>query len=240
MALRNRVYGAGKALLIAGALAATYVVFAVGSMRYALRTREVQVPDLTNRSTADASAIIGDLGLTLKVDEMRRLDPRIPAGRVIAQEPAAGSTARRPRTVRVWLSAGSRAAAAPAVTGDNQRIAEAKLSQAGIPVAKISEIRATDYPDDVVIAQEPPAKTAAASVSLLVNRTGRGVTYVMPDLIGVNGDRAAEVLRQRGFRASVVSSSPYPGMPGGIVLRQSPQPGFQITAGEPISLEVSR
>jgi eukaryotic-like serine/threonine-protein kinase len=240
MALRNRVFGAGKVVILAGALAATYLVFAVGSMRYALRSREVQVPDLTNRSTADASALIGELGLSLKVDEAKRLDPRIPAGRVLAQEPAAGSTARQQRTVRVWLSAGARSATLPGVTGDNQRLAEARLSQAGIAVAAISEIRSEDYPADAVVAQQPPAKTAAASVALLVNRANRSATYVMPDLIGVNGDRAAEALRQRGFRAALVGSTPYPGIAGGIVLRQSPQAGFQITPGEPISLEVSR
>ena len=32
----------------------------------------------------------------------------------------------------------------------------------------------------------------------------------------------------------------YPGVAPGIVIRQSPQAGFQITPGEPISLEVSR
>src|SRR5438477_9960038 len=118
MALRSRIFGAGKALILIAALVATYIVFAVGSMRYALRSREVQVPDLTNRSTADASAIISDLGLSLKVDDAKRLDPRIPAGRVLAQEPSAGSTARQQRTVRVWVSAGARSATLPAVTGD--------------------------------------------------------------------------------------------------------------------------
>jgi beta-lactam-binding protein with PASTA domain len=63
---------------------------------------------------------------------------------------------------------------------------------------------------------------------------------VMPDLIGVNGDRAAEILRNRGFRVAVVGSTPYPGVAAGIVIRQSPQGGFQIAPGEPISLEVSR
>jgi beta-lactam-binding protein with PASTA domain len=240
MALRSRVYGAGKLLILAGSLVATYVIFAVGSLQYALRSREVQVPDLTNHTTADASAMAGNLGLTLKVDDVKRLDARIPAGRVLAQEPAPGSTARQQRAVRVWLSAGSRAAAVPAVVGDNERIAQAKLSQDGIAVAAISEIRSDDYPADMVVAQQPPPKASAASVSLLVNRADRGVTYVMPDLIGVNGDRAAEALRQRGFRASVVSSSPYPGVAAGIVLRQNPQPGFQIRSGEPISLEESR
>ena len=78
------------------------------------------------------------------------------------------------------------------------------------------------------------------SVALLVNRGERGASYVMPDLIGVNGDRAADILRSRGFRVAVVGSNPYPGVAAGIVLRQSPQAGFQIGPGEPISLEVSR
>ena len=90
-----------------------------------------------------------------------------------------------------------------------------------------------------MIAQEPPARSGA-QVTLLVNRGGRGASYVMPDLIGVNGDRAAEILRARGFRVAVVGSNPYPGVAAGVVLRQSPQAGFQIGPGEPISLEVSR
>ena len=77
-------------------------------------------------------------------------------------------------------------------------------------------------------------------MALLVNRGERGASYVMPDLIGVNGDRAAEILRQRGFRVAVVGSNPYPGVAAGVVIRQSPQAGFQIGPGEPISLEVSR
>ena len=63
---------------------------------------------------------------------------------------------------------------------------------------------------------------------------------MMPDLIGVNGERAADVLRSRGFRVAVVGDQPYPGVPAGVVLRQQPQAGFQISPGEPISLEVSR
>jgi beta-lactam-binding protein with PASTA domain len=62
----------------------------------------------------------------------------------------------------------------------------------------------------------------------------------MPDLIGVNGTTAAEILRTQGFRITVVGDHPYPGLPSGVVLRQSPNTGFQIAPGEPISLEVSR
>jgi beta-lactam-binding protein with PASTA domain len=77
-------------------------------------------------------------------------------------------------------------------------------------------------------------------VSLLVNRGEAATVYVMPDLIGVNGYRAADVLRASGFRVAVVAQNPYPGVPSGVVIRQSPQGGFQVTAADTISLEVSR
>src|SRR5205085_2604823 len=158
--LKTRVWGAGKLVVLGGALLATYVLFAAASMRLALRAREVQVPDLTNHTANEATAMATNLGLTVKVDDTRRPDPKIAAGRVIGQN--------------------------------------------------------------------PPPKSPAAGVALLVNRGERGLSYVMPDLIGVNGDRAAEILRSRGFRVAVVGSTPYPGVAAGIVIRQSPQGGFQI------------
>jgi serine/threonine-protein kinase len=240
MALRTRVWSAGKLLLLGGALLGTYVLFAAASMRIALRAREVQVPNLTNRTANDAQAVASRVGLALKVDDMRRPDPKVPVGNVVAQDPPPGTASRPERSVRVWLSAGAHATQVPALTGESDRAAQLRLAQDGLEVAAVSEIRSTTYPADIVVAQEPPAKTAASRVALLVNRSEQAVNYVMPDLIGVNGERAAEILRGHGFRVAVVGSTPYPGVAAGVVLRQSPQAGFQIAPGEPISIEVSR
>jgi beta-lactam-binding protein with PASTA domain len=240
MPFGTRMWSAGKILLLATALVATYLLFAAASMRLALRAREVQVPDFTNLTANEATTAASDLGLTLRVDPATRIDAKVGAGRVLAQDPVAGVTARTQRSVKVWLSAGQRAATVPALTGETERTAQLRLDQDGLALAGIAEIRSGDYPSDVVVAQEPPAKSGAASVALLVNRGERGASYVMPDLIGVNGDRAADMLRGHGFRVAVVGSNPYPGVAAGIVLRQNPQAGFQIAPGEPISLEVSR
>jgi len=240
MALKTRVWGAGKILLLTGALAATYLIFAFGSMRLALKTREVDVPDLTNRSANEATAIANGMGLAVRVDDTRRPDPKVAAGRVLAQDPAAGSISRGQRSIRVWLSSGVRAAIVPPLVGETERAAGLRVAQDGLTLDGVAEIRSPDYPPDVVVAQMPPAKTATERVSLLVNRGEHGASYVMPDLIGVNGDRAGEILRGHGFRVAVVASNPYPGVAAGIVLRQSPQGGFRIAPGEPISLEVSR
>jgi serine/threonine-protein kinase len=240
MALKTRVWGAGKFVLIGGALLLTYVLFAAAAMRVALKTREVSVPALTGKSVNDATALLAEAGLNLKIEEARRADPKVPAGQILAQEPQPGIRTRRERSVKVWVSSGPRATIVPALLGESERTAQLRLQQDGLEVAGMAEVRSAEYPSDAVIAQTPPPKSNAPRVALLVNRAERGATYVMPDLIGVNGDRAADLLRARAFRVTVVGDHPYPGVPAGIVLRQNPQAGFQIAPGEPISLEVSR
>jgi eukaryotic-like serine/threonine-protein kinase len=240
MALKTRVWSAGKLLVLVGALFLTYVVSAAIGMRIALKTREVQVPALAGKTVNEATALLTETGLNLKVEEGRRLDPKVPAGQIVIQDPASGVRTRRERSVKVWVSAGPRSSSIPALSGESERTAQLRLQQEGLALGSVAEIRSADYPAGTIVAQFPAPKTSAAQVALLVNRGERGVRYVMPDLIGVDGSRAAEILRARGFRATVVGDHPYPGVAPGIVLRQSPQAGFQIAPGEPISIEVSK
>lgn len=240
MALTTRVWSAGKLLLLGSALLLTYVLFAAAAMRVALKTREVVVPTLGGKTVNQATAQLFEAGLNLKVEEGKRVDPKVPAGQILAQEPQAGVRTRRQRSVKVWVSAGPRPTIVPALIGESERTAHLRLQQEGLELAGMAEVRSADYPAGAVIAQTPGPKSNAPRVALLVNRGEHGATYVMPDLIGVNGDRAADLLRTRGFRVAVVGDHPYPGVPGGVVIRQNPQAGFQIAPGETISLEVSR
>jgi eukaryotic-like serine/threonine-protein kinase len=243
MALSTRVWGAGKRVLLAGGLVLTYLIFAAAAMRLAIKTRDVVVPQVTGKSVPQASAMLAPAGLNLKVEETRRVDASVPAGTIVSQDPQAGVKTRRERSVKVWVSAGPRATSVPALLGESERTAQMRAQQEGLQLASVAEIRSSDYTAGTVVAQNPSPKIAMPSggrMTLLVNRGERGETYVMPDLIGVNGDRAADLLRSRGFRVSVVGDHPYPGVPAGIVLRQSPQGGFQFGSGDPVSLEVSR
>lgn len=240
MALKGRVWTAGKVLVLVGALAATYLVFAAAAMRIALRSRDVLVPDFTRLTTSEATDRAAGQGLSIRVDELRRPDPDVPADHVLGQEPAPGTPLRRQRVVRVWLSAGASAAEVPALAGETERSARLRLTQLGLGLSGVTEIRSDVYASDIVVAQEPAPKLFADQVSLLVNRGEFGASFVMPDLIGLHGERATAVLRSHGFRVAVVASAPYPGVPAGVVLRQNPQAGFQIAQGEPVSIEVSR
>lgn len=240
MALGTRVWGFGKILLLTGALAGTFLVFAGIAMRVAVRARQVTVPNLVGQSLSNATNQASTLDLQLRVDPARRPDPKVPAGHVLLQEPTSGSAARRQRSVRVVLSAGAHVALAPSLLGETQRSAEIRVAQDGLSIGAVTEIRSALYPPDVVVAQDPPASTQTAEIRLLVNRGEDRATYVMPDLIGLNGDRAADVMRIRGFRVSITAQSSAAAIPPGVVVRQSPAGGYQVHPGDPIALEVSR
>lgn len=240
MALTRRVWSAGKLVLIGGALVATYFLFFAAAMRIAIKAREVVVPDLRGRSVAEIRDVLTEEGLILQIEDAARVDPAVPAGRVASQDPQAGAITRSQRTVKVWLSVGATAPRVPGLVGESVRTAQLRLQAASLDEADLAEIRSADYAPDTVVAQQPPPDAPGTAVSLLVNRGAEGRSFVMPDLIGVNGARAAEILRSRGFRVAVVGDHPYPGVPPGTVLRQFPQGGFQVAFGDPISLEVSR
>jgi beta-lactam-binding protein with PASTA domain len=238
--LGRRVWTAGRFLVLAGALAVTFVVFFLAAMKVATRTREVKVPDVRGKSATDAGTLIANAGLALRIDPSKRIDPQVAADHVIAQDPEPGTVVRRPRAVRIQLSQGKHAPLTPTLTGLSERAAQIATTQEGLQIASTAEIRTTDYPPGVVVAQDPPAKSRSTEVKILVNRAQGGVRYVMPDLIGTPGRRVADILRRDGFLVAIVGTAPYPGLPSDIVIRQTPQAGFQVAFGEPISLEVSQ
>ncbi len=240
MSLKRYIWNVGKFFFLAGALTATYLVSATVAMRVALKAREVPVPPLIGRTVPYATELLTENSLALQVEEDRRMHPSIEAGQIMAQEPNSGLTLRRQRNVKVWISSGPRADTVPTLIGETPQSAQARLAQDSLNLNGVSEIRSSLYPTGAIVAQDPLPDSPGSSVSVLVNRGELGAAYVMPDLIGINGSRTAEILRSTGLRVTIVGDHPYPGVPSGIILRQHPPAGFQIRPGESISLEVSR
>lgn len=226
-------------MFLAAALVATFGMFFLTGMRIANRAREVRVPDLAGLDAERAARVVADAGLIMRIDA-RRPDPKVPANRIVEQEPQAGSVLRRQRVVKVRVSDGRQDPVVPSVIGQIERTAEIVLADEKIAVANRSEIRSASYEAGVVVGQDPPPALQAAAVSLLINRGEANAGYVMPDVIGAIAARAVDVLRRRGFRVTTGAEVPYPGLPSGVVVRQTPQAGFRVTEGDTIVIEVSR
>lgn len=237
--LRTRVWSAGRLLVLCVALGATFATFFLTGMRVANRARDVVVPDLRGLALTEANEASNRAGLVLRL-EARRGDSTVPRDHVISQEPEPGTVLRRQRNIRVRVSDGQQDPVVPVVVGQNERTAELVLTQEQIEVGLKAEIRTNGYAAGAVVAQDPPGAQQAARIALLVNRGESGGGYVMPDVIGTVGSRVVDILRRRGFRVTIGAEMPYPGLPAGIVIRQTPQAGFQIGYGESIVLEISR
>jgi len=227
-------------LLLVGALCATFMGSALVAMRVALRARDVQVPSLIGVTLDDASHTATTAGLSLRIDPNPRADERVAAGSIMQQDPAPGVEARRQRTIRVWVSSGPATTIVPALLGQTEGTARMRLVEDGLEIAAFSEFRSPDYTADAIVAQDPAPDVLAPQVSMLLNRGEQATTYVMPDLIGTDGERASDTLRTRGFRVSIVGSQPYAGVPPGTVVRQRPAGGFRVGPADSISLEVSQ
>jgi beta-lactam-binding protein with PASTA domain len=241
--VRYRVWTAGRLLILIAALGLTYGVFFLAAMRVASRAREVAVPDVRGKSLDEARTLLAQVGLTVRVDPLKRADPKVPADHVLMQSPDPGAVLRRQRAVRVHVSEGVRSPVVPDVVGKLERTAELALADSRVQIASRAEIRSSQYGIGLVVAQDPAATKRAGGVNLLINRGEAESRFVMPDLIGAPFDRIVSILRSSNFRIGVSAYVPYPGLPPGIIVSQTPQAGFQVAGGQSgdlISVEVSR
>jgi beta-lactam-binding protein with PASTA domain len=231
----------GRNALLGAALTVTLAVSTLTTMRVVLSARDVAVPPLVGRTVADAGSDAAERDLVLRI-EGRRHDPRIPAERVVAQEPSPGATLKAHRAVRIWVSLGPRRVSLPPVEGQSVRTALITLEQSGVPLARVVEVE-DDVPEGIVVVQRPPAGEAdlsAGGVSLLVSRGPRGASYVMPDLIGRPAAAALAALRAAGLKVEAVDYRSYPGVESGVVLRQVPPSGHRVSARTALRLDVSK
>jgi serine/threonine-protein kinase len=231
----------GTNALLGAALLATLAASAALTMRIVLTSRNVAVPSLAGRVLADASALAAHRGLALRI-EGRRHDSSVPPEHVVAQEPPPGATLKAHRAVRVWVSLGPRRVSVPPVEGDSARTARIALEQAGVPVARVVEIPDPAAEGTVLVQRPSPgeADLSAGGASLLVSRGTGGASFVMPDLIGREAGAALAALQAAGLKISDVRYRTYPGVPPGIVLRQTPPAGHPVSPRAALSLDVSK
>ena len=162
MALSTRVWGAGKRVLLGGALVLTYFVFAAAAMRLAIKTRDVDRPAADGQERRRRPARCSPpAGLNLKVEEARRVDAAVPAGTIVSQDPQPGVKTRRERSVKVWVSAGprgdDRCRRCSASPSGPRSCARSRTACSSRPIA---EIRSSDYTAGTVVAQNPPPQNA--------------------------------------------------------------------------------
>ncbi|HXH28867.1 MAG TPA: PASTA domain-containing protein [Candidatus Polarisedimenticolia bacterium] len=243
---RDRLRGPLKLLLKLAALACALVIVAALSTYYTVRRsisgRDVQVPDLTRMTLAEATQALQERGLLLE-EAAERNDPGIEAGRVLAQDPPAGTDIKLQRKVKVVVSLGDKVTPIPDLQGGAARKAQITLQQQGLRLGEEVYAYSDSVGENLVIGQDPlPGLSGVreGKVSLLVSRGSRPQAYVMPNFIGRRESEARNLLARAGLKTGPARRDPsLPGVPGTIVA-QDPEAGFPVRAGDLVILTVAQ
>jgi len=238
--LSDKIFNLAIILLLATIL---FFGSALLTSRLILKGEIVTVPDLRGKTLEEARFEVSRRLLSLSVQATDYHDD-IEKGRIIRQDPPAGSRVRSNRIVRVVLSAGSELVEVPDLTNKSLETAIQLLAASNLTKGLIAQIYTSRFPAGRVIAQRPKPEEGRVKrltpVNLLISQGEREEKYVMPDLIGKRADVVVARLRNLGFNVANIRSSYYPGLSSGIIIKQNPPHGYCVQKRNLISLEVSR
>ena len=240
MTFRERIEWLIRMGLLVFVLAAAAFLSAVTAMRFAIQGREVEMPNLAGKSSADAQAILQGRGLQLKIVD--RVYDNLPANSVVRQSPPAGEHMKVSQDVHAVLSLGPQNVITPALVGESLRVARIELLQVGLQLGEVTSYSAPDVPGDTVLQQSPSSGTRAASprVDLLVAQGESQPAYIMPWLVGMPLPEADRLLSSGGMKLAKTTFVPSAQWPKGTVIEQTPDQGSKITGESSIELVVAQ
>ncbi|MDP2277920.1 MAG: PASTA domain-containing protein [Nitrospirota bacterium] len=194
-------------------------------------SRTVDVPDLSGKSLVEVNELLSQKGLNLKI-EGEDYDADVPAGHIIRQDLPFGSRVKEQRSIRVFVSKGTRAQSVPSVVGESLDKAESVLLQNGLKVAKVIRVHSTSAEKDRVIAQKPtPGEKIAEKITLVVSAGHYEAIYYCPDFQGKTKQEAEQLAEKLNIKLDAAGA-------GEIVKSQKPKPGSQIKTGDTVYLQM--
>lgn len=230
-----------KVLVVLAGMAIATAIGLYVTLLVAMRGKEVVVPNLVEMTEEDARAAASRLQLLLEVTASRA-DRRVGAGRVLEQDPPAGSRTRPQRRIRVTMSLGQQSFLMPSFVGQTLRKAQLTLKGLGLRLGSIAHASAFAHPPEEIIAQRPAPGTyrqKGDAVDLLVSRGPGQRVYVMPRLEGLRIEKATEILKDAGMRSTVTRSETASDEEPGVVIDQQPPEGSPVRERQTVRLVVT-
>lgn len=162
---------------------------------------DVTVPDLKGKSPSEAEAILSKLGLKSQAGDSVNSDD-VEVGKIAAQTPAAGTTAKAGDTITYQLSKGPDEADVPNVVGKTEDEAQSALQAAGFNVSVQRE--ESNKPEGTVTKQSATGKLARKStVTITVAKAPSQVSLSTLVSKGMDATEASQKLSDAGFNVRV-------------------------------------
>lgn len=174
-----------------------------------------------------------------------RYDATAPAGVVLSQTPSGGSKRKLTKDfpqckITLVVSLGTETCVLPDLTGEDGRVAEAKLREMGLSV----EVRRVEgaYPVGTVFDSEPRAGETLPTDARVVLYVSAGVAHKsvsVPSLYGLSRSDALVQIWLCQLSVGEITEA-ISDAPAGTVIQQSHQAGTLVAGGTKISLVIAR
>jgi beta-lactam-binding protein with PASTA domain/tRNA A-37 threonylcarbamoyl transferase component Bud32 len=222
------------ALLLAAAGFAGWYVFS--QIQDQLAANEpVAVPNVVGLKEQPAVTLIRNAGFEPVVERAANAD--FEKGRVMSQNPDAGTRIQKGDRVTLLVSTGPPKASVPDVVGMNYGDAVQTLNDANLK-AKKHEIFSSK-PAGQVVDQDPAAGQQVVEGTEVLLDVSKGTKQVgVPNVVGMSEADARTTLEQAGFQVTS-TQAPSDSTPEGVVSDQSPDGGTQATKGSTVAITVS-
>jgi beta-lactam-binding protein with PASTA domain len=226
--------GALALVLIAAIVGVLWFTGAFDSDKQPATARQVAVTDVSGLDVERATRALENDGFVVG-EQTQQASADIEEGEVIETDPAADEMADKGSTVNLVVSSGPEKVDVPTLNGYTYDRAKELLEGLGLEVGK--ELQDNTLPRDQVINTNPPGPTTVDAGSKVILIVSRGQVQV-PDLVGRNLDDAKATLNDLGLKFETVDD-PNASQDAGIVTRQSPFNGTNVSPGSTITLTVS-
>lgn len=160
------------------------------------------VPNVVNMEQEAAEQAIKDAGFTVGSVSTAKSDS-VEEGKVISQDPAAGSKREKGSKVNLVVSGGEDQIEVPDVKGETESDAKKTLEALGLTVTTQEEY-SSDVEEGKVVSQDPSAKSKAKkgdTVTLVISKGAESID--IPDLSGMSESSARSALSKAGLSASI-------------------------------------
>lgn len=219
-----------------------FFLSAILSYQFTMKGEMTTVPDLEGKTFDQAKEELFQKKLSIAQSGLQ-VHEKWERGKIIFQDPPAGSKIKLNKVVKVILSTGKEKVLVPNLIGKSFQTINQTLQEAGLRKGKISHVHTPKYAAGKIMAQFPQKGQEVGRdtyISFLVSQGEIEKKYLMPDLIGKRAEAVVAKLKEMDFRVGDIRYVLYPGLESGIIIKQFPTQGFRIQKRNLITLEVSK
>ena len=205
-----------------------------------MQVDEVQVPDVSGLSFADARALLEERSLIAEVANSL-YDKKIPVDGVISQDPGAGTKRKVNSQIKLVISLGPDLGLIPDLTGKDIREAGIIAEAAGFVIGENKTEFSMTMEKGRIIKQDPISGSQRDKGDTIIVFISDGLppTVVVPDVKGMPLAEAAQLLKASGLMLGMTIETPSTAYPEGTVIDQTPPSGSEVDLNSEVDLKVS-